>query len=88
MNSKDVDKINTDFCDEFQRDQVDGMLTSQIVSNSIVVINFVLRSINMGLIGYIGYYTESEQTKVVKQAVFLTQFFNTGVLLLLTNANT
>jgi len=64
------------------------MLTSQIVSNSIVIINFVLRTINMHLIAYIGYYTESEQTKVVKLAVFLSQFFNTGILLLLTNANT
>lgn len=33
---------------------------SKVVSVAIVVINFALKTINMGLIRYIGYYTESE----------------------------
>lgn len=43
---------------------------------------------NMKLIDYIGYYTESEQTRAVKKSVFFAQFFNTAILLLLINANT
>ena len=42
----------------------------------------------MSLIAFIGYYTESEQTLVIKSSIFVSQFFNTAILLLLTNANT
>ena len=55
---------------------------------AIVLINFALKTINMGLIRYIGYYTESEQTLVIKTSIFVSQFFNTAILLVLTNANT
>jgi len=58
------------------------------VAFSIVGINFVLRLIMMVLIKYIGYHTESEQTKNIKSSIFIVQFFNTAILLLLTNANT
>ena len=36
---------------------------------------------------YIGKPTETEQTKLITNGVFLVQFFNTGILLLLVNAN-
>ena len=36
---------------------------------------------------YIGKDTETEQTKLITNGVFLVQFFNTGFLLLLVNAN-
>jgi len=42
----------------------------------------------MGLISFIGYYTESQQTLVIKSSIFISQFFNTAILLILTNANT
>lgn len=61
---------------------------SKIVSFSIVAVNFVLRTINILLIKYIGYNTESKQTTAIKTSIFVTQFFNTAILLLLANANT
>mmetsp|Transcript_39253 Transcript_39253/g.37669 ORF Transcript_39253/g.37669 Transcript_39253/m.37669 type:complete len:90 (-) Transcript_39253:740-1009(-) len=64
-----------------------GYLSSETVSYSIVIINFLLRSVNMFFISYIGYYTESELTTRVQKSVFYTQFFNTAILLLLTNIN-
>ena len=54
---------------------------------SIVVVNFLLRLVIIKLIIYIGKPTETEQTKLITNGVFLVQFFNTGVLLLLVNAN-
>lgn len=76
------------FCDQFQKDKYLGLGLSQLVSFAIVIINFVLRSVNILLIKYIGYNTESKQTTVIKTSIFVTQFFNTAILLLLVNANT
>jgi len=40
------------------------------------------------LIKWIGYHTESGQTSAIMTSIFVVQFFNTAILLLLTNANT
>lgn len=58
-----------------------------MASYSIVIINYVLRVFIIKLISYIGKDTESEQTKLITNGVFIVQFFNTGILLLLVNAN-
>jgi hypothetical protein len=39
------------------------------------------------IIKIIGVKTESEETKLIKNSVFAVQFANTGILLLLVNAN-
>jgi len=57
------------------------------VSVSINVVNFILRFILIVLIKSIAEDTKSEQTRSIKVAIFVTQFFNTAVLLLLFNAN-
>ena len=53
----------------------------------IIAINYILRLFIIKLIIYIGYDTESEQTKLITNGVFIVQFFNTALLLLLVNAN-
>lgn len=58
-----------------------------MASYSIVVINYVLRLFIIKLIIYIGQATESAQTRLITNGVFIVQFFNTGMLLLLVNAN-
>lgn len=58
-----------------------------MVAVSISVVNTVLRTILILLVKFIGEDTKSEQTRSVKVAVFITQFFNTAILLLLFNAN-
>lgn len=40
------------------------------------------------LIKWIGYHTESGQTSAIMTSIFVVQFFNTAILLILTNANT
>jgi len=65
-----------------------GKALSYVVSVSIVVINIILRTIMLTLIKWIGYHTESEQTGAIMTSIFVAQFFNTAILLLLTNANT
>jgi hypothetical protein len=53
----------------------------------IIAINYVLRIFIIKLIIYIGKDTESEQTRLICNGVFIVQFFNTALLLLLVNAN-
>lgn len=47
----------------------------------------VLRILIIKLITYIGVDTESEQTRLITNGVFIVQFFNTALLLLVVNAN-
>jgi hypothetical protein len=74
-------------CDQWLTDKFSTLLYTKIVSISINVINFVLRTFLILLVKFIGEDTKSEQTRSVKVAVFITQFFNTAILLLLFNAN-
>lgn len=55
-----------DFCEEYTSDISFAYYMAKFVSFAIVFINIVIRKINIRLIDYIGYYTESEQTKAVK----------------------
>lgn len=72
----------------FVEDFFGGQMLSQVVSVSIVVINLILRSCMLNLITWIGYHTESGQTSAIMTSIFIVQFFNTAILLILTNANT
>lgn len=51
------------------------------------VINVIIRTLNITLIQRIGLDTESEQTSMIMQSIFITSFINTGIILLFTNAN-
>lgn len=57
------------------------------MSYIIIGINYVLRLFIIALIIYVGYPTESEQTSMITDWVFATQFLNTAFLLLAANAN-
>lgn len=53
----------------------------------IIVINIILKMITIELITWIGYDTYSELMTQITNAVFYSLFFNTGILLILVNAN-
>jgi hypothetical protein len=53
----------------------------------IVGINYVLRIFIIMLVNYIGKDTETDQTRLITNGVFIVQFFNTALLLLAVNAN-
>ena len=65
-----------------------GTLLTSVVSYGIVIFNIIIREVNIRLITKIGYHTESEQTSAIFVAIFLSTFLNTGLLILLTGANT
>lgn len=80
-------KIDSTLCDMYSGDQLDILFSNQFVKFLIIVINVVLRTLIIKLITYIGVDTESEQTRLITNGVFVVQFFNTALLLLVVNAN-
>ena len=74
-------------CNRIFEDKMKTLSANQAVTIGIVAINFILRMIIIKLIIYIGKDTESEQTRLITNGVFIVQFFNTALLLLLVNAN-
>lgn len=60
---------------------------SNVVMVTIIVINIILKEITIALITWIGYDTFSELMTKIVNGVFLSLFFNTGILLILVNAN-
>ena len=79
--------VPTDICKQYNSDKWFQLFMNQLASQSIVILNYVLRVFIIMLIKYIGKDTESEQTKLIVNGVFLVQYLNTGFLLLLVNAN-
>lgn len=68
--------------------EVGGYLTTTSITVLISVINIVIRTICIVLIRMIGFHTISVQASAVMVLVTLATFFNTAILLLLTQANT
>lgn len=86
--SDDHPEINDDaMCDLLDSAKFTMLINNQSVTIGIVAINFILRMIIIKLIIYIGKDTESEQTRLIANGVFIVQFFNTALLLLMVNAN-
>jgi hypothetical protein len=74
-------------CDKYNGDLQGVLINDQIVKFAIIGINVILRMLIIKLIMYIGKDTESEQARLITNGVFIVQFFNTALLLLMVNAN-
>lgn len=61
---------------------------TETITVLITVINMIIRDVSIVLINYIGYHTETEKTAAVMSLITVATFFNTAILMLLTNANT
>lgn len=57
------------------------------VSGVIVVVNLILKMVTIKGIEWVGEDTNSEQLTSITNGVFIAQFFNTGILILLVNGN-
>ncbi|TNV85819.1 hypothetical protein FGO68_gene5047 [Halteria grandinella] len=62
-------------------------LSSVLISFLVVTFNFILRTTIIALIKWIGKKTFSGQYKTTAQMLFLTQFINSAVILVLVHAN-
>ena len=50
-------------------------------------VNYILRTVCIALVNWIGYATESMKLHQTTNVTFYVQFFNTSLILLLVNAN-
>jgi len=62
------------------------ILTSAL-SYLLIGLNYVLRTVCIKMVDWIGYPTETERLSWTTAVTFYVQFFNSGVLLLLINAD-
>lgn len=51
------------------------------------VINFILKTVNIKSVQFIGLFTEGNQNSFIMTFYFISSFLNTGIILLLVNAN-
>ena len=80
-------KLNMPVCQDYNSSLIKVLVTTNAVTVIIVVINIVIKTKTIDLITWIGYDTHSEQLTKITNGVFIGQFFNTAILLLLVYAN-
>lgn len=74
-------------CATYNSDKFYSFMLGNGITFLTVIINTLLRELIIYLTLWVGHDTRSEQLTSITSGVFLTQFFNTGLLLLLVNAN-
>lgn len=82
-----LDGSEAAICDLYNSDNLKSKILGQSVAFIIIAINTVLRMIIIAGITWVGEDTNSEQLSSITNGVFIAQFFNTGILLLLVNGN-
>jgi hypothetical protein len=83
---EDVTK-EVSLCNEYLIDSLISKVAGQSVAFFIIAINTILKMIIIKLIEWTGEDTFSKRLTSITNMVFVAQFFNTGILLLLVNAN-
>ena len=82
------DFANSDaLCHDYQWDMQGGYAISESVSVAVTVVNTIIRTINIILIKFVGYHTESSEITAIMISIFVATFFNTAILLLLADAD-
>lgn len=74
-------------CEDFFSDKFKGTIIGYAITGVIIAVNEVLRMAIIALITWVGEDTQSERLTSITNGIFFAQFFNTGLLLLLVNAN-
>jgi predicted membrane-bound dolichyl-phosphate-mannose-protein mannosyltransferase len=74
-------------CKEYNSDKTKNVVIGVGIAVMIIVINTILKILTIGLITWVGEDTQSEKLSSITNGVFAAQFFNTGFVLLLVNAN-
>lgn len=74
-------------CYDYSLDYYVSLTLGSSISVVIVVVNMIIRTINIDLIKYVGEDTHSAQLKSIANGVFVALFFNTGFIMLMVYAN-
>jgi hypothetical protein len=74
-------------CEEYFSNKIKSKLYGLSITFFIIGMNIVLKLVIIRMVSWIGIDTISEQMGVIAKVVFLAQFFNTGLIILIVNAN-
>lgn len=74
-------------CSYYYTDARNGKIFSLSITAVIIAFNLILKKIIISLITWVGEDTFSQRLTSITNGVFVAQFFNTGILLVLVNAN-
>ena len=74
-------------CYEYQYHSFIGMIYSNGVATVIIIMNYLIRNMFEYFVTDIGFHYLTEELTSSMQAIFITQFVNTGMLLIIANAN-
>ena len=74
-------------CSTFLSEKRQSLYLGTICNKGIIIVNTVIRIIVIEIMNKVGYKTNSNQAFYVTLSVFISQFINTGMLILLNNAN-
>ena len=85
--TKDGKFTKLPICENYFNDKFNGITIGASISLIIVVVNTILKETTIRLITWVGEDTQSERITSITLGVFVAQFFNTGIVLLLVNAN-
>lgn len=73
---------------QYDKDMAGGYMLTETMTVAITIINMIIRDISIVFIQFIGFHTETQQTAAIFILIAVATFFNTAILMLLTNANT
>lgn len=74
-------------CQAYFADAQHSQLLSILITIIIIMFNQILKRATIFLLTWVGEDTYSARLSSITSGVFVAQFFNTGILLLLVNAN-
>ena len=74
-------------CEKYDNDQIMSFILGNSITIVIIVVNTILKEIIILMVCWIGEESFSIQLASITNGVFYAQFFNTGLLILLVNAN-
>ena len=74
-------------CEMYTIDKASAFFLTNVVTALVSGINYFLRMFNIKLIDTIGIEREDVRTGLIMKCIFITTFINSGILLLLTNAD-
>lgn len=87
---KDSDGKSTfreQICLQYQNDKLFSKILALSVTVIVVAVNTIIKKVVVALVGWIGEDTVSQQKASVVKGAFIGQFFNTGFIILIVNAN-
>lgn len=83
----DITEFSGRLCFEYSTDNWISLVLSKSIAFFIVAVNIFLKEAIVEMSKWIGESTVSKEQAVTVNAVFLAQFINTGLLILIVNAN-